>query len=190
MAEVAINFISGVLGGVFVFISERYFTKPFLKIGEVSGPRLIGAEIIAEEDSSEFSANAYRVELKNTEKFVFGDSAINCKCELSIDNLHEKFWLPWNILETPIKNENKIVNINRGSFAYLDFCARCSDNMGYREGTIIIAQQEWYHNPIRISDGASSLTGTIKITSENRGYLEKKFTIIPIEGNKLQILFK
>jgi hypothetical protein len=185
--EIAINLFSGLLGGIIALISERIVSKPFLKVGSVIGPKGIGAEYVAEEDSVDFSANAYRLEIKNQGFFIFGNSAINCRCELNVNGVPDKFWLPWNIFEHP-KDECECTSINRGSFSIIDICARLLDD-DYSKGSIILAHDGWYHNPIKIGNGKSPLDCSIRITSENGGLLEKKFTILPIGDDEIELDF-
>lgn len=181
--DIAPNIISGVVGGFIALVLNKFLDRPFIKISKVSQPFLIGG-ISTDEfgEDTEYLCHAYRLEIINEGKFIFGESAHKCRCEINIDGSADTFRLPWLYFD-------KEAEINCRSIGEIDFCGRCTDDSIWKRGSIISPLNNGYQSAKKIGNGDKPITGKIRITSENGGHINKKFTISPIGDDNLQITF-
>jgi hypothetical protein len=180
MGGVFIAMGSSILTFIITLSLTNYLNRPFLKIKEISSPIPISYE---DQDQFFYRANAYRINIKNDKKFLFGAQAKECKCEIKLGGI-----------ETPLLHwiyYKEKADINSGTSCEIDFCARCSqEGRHFKNGEIILPINGDYNKAQKIGDGKSSISGKLIISSENRGYLEKQFIIKPIDNNLLKINFQ
>lgn len=161
---------------LFTILRERY-KSPMLKYKKISGPWTLEKKYGDSLPDELNGAYAYRLRIENRKKSIFISAAAeNCVCWLNIDGVEETFRLPWI-------GGGSSVTINVEDYRELDFCARST-----KTGRIIAPSIEGYnHHIIPIGNGSLPITGFFRVTSKNGKKEERKFEIIPIENNKLQI---
>lgn len=177
-----------IFGAVIGILINHYTNIPFLKITGTSQPIQLTLEA-QEEPNFFYAVNAYRINVSNNKKCkFFGDAAKGCLCEVKYNNAPlDKFRLPWIYGN----NTNMTMDVNSENDGDIDFCARCvNTGMPFNVGELIAPLNGDYNRAQKIGDGRNPITGKIKITSENRGFVERNFVITPIENNQLQLIFE
>ena len=154
--------------------------SPKLKYIKITDPRSIWIdhETLAASGDQRGNAYEYRLRIENKKKRLAKVAAENCICWVSFNDgeeTGEKFQIPW------IGGQDSTI-INVEDYRDLFFCART-----FRGNMIIPSIRGGYKQPIIIRHGENIITGKFTVTSSNGKKEEKKFTIIPIENNQLDI---
>jgi hypothetical protein len=179
--------VLGAIVGTLISLLVTYYSNvPYLKIVSVSPP--ISLTLLAPQGMGMFyGLVAFRVKIKNEKRLgIFGDVAKGCICEVRYDAASlDKFRLPWIYGN----QQEMTMDIHSNNDDEIDFCARCLvPGAPFNAGDIIAPINGNYDNAQKIGDITHQISGMMKITSENKGYLEKRFNITPV-NDSLQITF-
>lgn len=122
---------------------------------------------------------AYRIRVLNKQKRFLNGAAENCMVWIKLTSTHEDYQLAW------VGSWRQAITVNVGDVREIDLCAR-----GHETGNIYAPTEKGYFEPSprQIGNGEIDLEGKIRITSKNGKKAERKITIRPASGNRLDII--